>query len=125
MNYLQLGRGAPERYQSALDFGLSALDMLSEGRFALRDNVMTLSGIASSAADYDALRTTLSDGAPQGLVLAQAEIQAPRANHYTWQVNKDGAGTINMAGLVPSPCSRSGPRPSPSSSGPSVAARRA
>ncbi|SEP70940.1 Outer membrane protein OmpA [Devosia sp. YR412] len=101
ITYLKLGRGAPERYQSAADFGLAALDQMSEGRFALRDNIITLSGIAASLADYDALRTSLSDGAPQGLVLAQAEIRPPFAEAYTWQVIKDGAGVITLSGLVP------------------------
>lgn len=101
VTYLKLGRGAPERYQSAADFGLAALEQMSEGRFALRDNIITLSGVAGSLANYDALRTSLSDGAPQGLVLAQAEIRAPLAEAYTWQVTKDGAGAITLSGLVP------------------------
>ena len=103
VNYLKLGRGAPERYQSAADFGLAALDMMAEGRFALRDNIMTLSGIARSGEDYEKLRAGLSDGAPQGLVLARAEIQAPQAPIYNWQASKNEAGAIALSGLVPSP----------------------
>lgn len=102
-SYLNLGRGATERYQSAADFGLAALDLMSEGRFALRDNILTISGIAASAGDYATLQASLADGAPQGLVLAQAEIQAPRASAYEWQVSKDGAGGVTLSGLVPSP----------------------
>ena len=103
VNYLKLGRGAPERYQSAADFGLAALDMMAEGRFALRDNIMTLSGVARSGEDYEKLRASLSNGAPQGLVLAQAEIRAPMASTYNWQVSKNEAGAIALSGLVPSP----------------------
>ncbi|HTO28126.1 MAG TPA: BON domain-containing protein, partial [Devosia sp.] len=54
-SYLKLGRGAPERYQSGAEFGLDALELMSEGRIALRDNVLTISGTARSGADYDAL----------------------------------------------------------------------
>lgn len=103
IQWLKLGRGAPERYQSAVDFGLAALDLMSDGRFALRDNVLTLSGTAASSADYATLRDTLGQGAPQGLVLARAEIVAPRAEPYGWQASKDAAGVVTLSGVVPSP----------------------
>lgn len=103
VTWLKLGRGAPERYQSGVDFGLSALDLLSEGRFALRDNVMTLSGIARSTEDYEALRATLAQGAPQGLVLAMSEVQPPNTGPFSWAVTKDSDGAIALSGLVPSP----------------------
>lgn len=103
ITWLKLGRGAPKRYQSAVDFGLAALDRMSEGRFALRDNVVTLSGVARSAADYDALLAIVAESAPQGLVLARAEILAPRAAQYSWIATKDASGNIVLSGLVPSP----------------------
>lgn len=101
--WLKLGRGAPERYQSGVDFGLAALDLMSEGRIALRDNVLTIIGVARSGADYETLLTTLADGAPQGIVLARAEVEAPRASSYNWSVSKDETGAIALSGLVPSP----------------------
>ncbi|MHA6691930.1 OmpA family protein [Devosia sp. A449] len=102
-SYLQLGRGAPERYRSGADFGLAALALMSEGRIALRDNVLTIAGIARSGADYAALLAILADQAPQGLVLARAEIEAPRVTNYDWSATKDIAGTIALTGAVPSP----------------------
>ena len=101
--WLKLGRGAPERYQSGVDFGLAALDLMSEGRIALRDNVVTLVGTARSGADYEALRATMAAGAPQGLVLARAEIQAPRVDLYSWSATRDETGAVTLAGLVPNP----------------------
>lgn len=101
--WLKIGRGAPERYQSAIEFGLSVTDRLSEGRFALRDNVVTLSGIARSGADYRALLTDLAGGPPQGLILARAEISAPQAAQYSWQAVKQPGGEIVLLGMVPSP----------------------
>jgi OOP family OmpA-OmpF porin len=103
ISYLKLGRGAPERYPSGVDFGLSALDLMSEGRIALRDNVLTIAGTARSSADYGTLRTSLAAGAPQGLVLARAEILAPRADSYNWHATKDESGAITLSGHVPSP----------------------
>lgn len=107
VTYLKLGRGAPERYQSAVDFGLAALAQMSEGRFALRDNIVTLSGVARSAADYNALLATMNQSAPQGLVLARSEILAPRAKNYEWSAAKGPSGSITLSGLVPSPDTRS------------------
>ena len=103
ITWLKLGRGAPERYQSAVDFGLAALGQMSEGRFALRDNIVTLTGIAGSATDYEALLATMAQSAPQGLVLARAEILAPRAAQYEWSATKDASGKVALSGLVPSP----------------------
>lgn len=100
-SYLKLGRGAPERYRSGVDFGLEALALMSEGRIALRDNVLTIVGTARSGADYDALLALMDAEAPQGLVLARAEIAAPRAATWSWSVTKDVAGAITISGLVP------------------------
>lgn len=100
-SYLKLGRGAPERYRSGVDFGLEALALMSEGRIALRDNVLTIVGTARSGADYEALLALMDADAPQGLVLARAEIAAPRAATYSWSVAKDAAGAITISGLVP------------------------
>ena len=100
-SYLKLGRGAPERYRSGADFGLDALELMSDGRMALRDNVLTISGTARSGTDYDALLVMLDQQAPQGLVLAPAEILAPRAERYSWTANKDETGAIILSGQVP------------------------
>lgn len=102
-SYLKLGRGAPERYQSGLDFGLAALDLMSEGRIALNGDVLTITGTARSGTDYDALLATIAADAPQGIVLANAEIRAPRAETYTWSAIKDAAGATALSGMVPSP----------------------
>lgn len=103
ITWLKLGRGAPERYQSAVDFGLAALGLMSEGRFALRDNIVTLTGTARTVADYEALRATMAGSAPQGLVLARAEILAPRATRYEWAATQDTSGQIVLSGMAPSP----------------------
>ena len=102
-SYLKLGRGAPERYQSGLDFGLAALDLMSEGRIALNGDTLTITGTARSGADYDALLATMAADAPQGIVLANAEVRAPRAETYTWSATKDAAGATALSGMVPSP----------------------
>lgn len=101
--FLKLGRGAPARYQSGVDFGLAALDRMSEGRFALHGDVVTLSGIARSGADYAALLDTLAGQVPHGLTLNTSDIAPPRAAQYQWQATKDASGAIVLSGMVPSP----------------------
>ncbi|MEO8686192.1 MAG: OmpA family protein, partial [Devosia sp.] len=101
INFLKLGRGAPERYQAALDFGLSLLDHLSEGRFALRSNIITMTGIARSGTDYEALQSLIAAGAPQGFVLAMSEVKAPVAAPYLWSATKAADGSAVLSGMVP------------------------
>ena len=87
---------------SRLD-GLAILDQLEQGRFALRDNVVTLTGSASSQADYVAVTDALSEGLPQGLVLARAEIFPPKAEAFQWTATKSSDGAIALTGMVPDP----------------------
>ncbi|MDB5472983.1 MAG: OmpA family protein, partial [Devosia sp.] len=103
VQWLQLGSGAPTSYQAAVDFGLSILDGLSEGRFAVRDNIVTLSGTAASAAEYIALNQTVSRDLPAGVVLARSEILPPRASPYQWSAAKSSNNALTLNGMVPDP----------------------
>ncbi|HWU16290.1 MAG TPA: OmpA family protein [Devosia sp.] len=102
-SWLKLGSGAPGQYRAAVDFGLSALARMSEGRFALRQNVITINGIARSATDYQVLRKDLATSVPQGLVLAQGEVTAPYNADFAWTATKSADGAIMLSGSVPSP----------------------
>ncbi|KKB85738.1 hypothetical protein VW29_05415 [Devosia limi DSM 17137] len=101
-SYLKLGRGEPGRYDAGVEFGLAALDRMSEGRFALRSNVLTIEGIARSSADYAILAQQIAAGAPQGIVLARGEIVAPLASPYLWSAVKSTDGVVALSGMVPS-----------------------
>ncbi|MGV8855032.1 MAG: OmpA family protein [Devosia sp.] len=101
--WLKLGRGAPEHYQSAMEFGLAALQRLSEGRFALHQQALTLSGVARSGDDYRALLDILAQDAPQGFGVSSAEISAPVAAAYQWSAVKAPSGAITLSGMVPNP----------------------
>lgn len=100
ISFMKLGRGAPERYQSGVDFGLKALELMSEGRIALGGAMLTIAGTARSGADYGALLALVAEP-PQGLELASADILAPRADRYDWSVTKQDDGSLVLAGLVP------------------------
>ena len=101
VNWLKLGSGAPELYQTGLEFGLKALERLEEGRLALRQNIVTLSGVARSGYDHDLLTQSFA-GIPQGLVLARAEIALPEPGVYNWSASKSAAGEILLSGSLPS-----------------------
>ena len=64
---LELGRGAPERFESAVDYVVEALGRMSEGQATIQGTVITIDGRAATLPDYTAMQTTLQLGAPQGL----------------------------------------------------------
>lgn len=103
MSWLKLGSGAPATYGVAMTFGLSLLDRLSEGRFALRGSVLTVSGVAATQADFLDLHAALAAQAPQGLILAKSEISAPHVETYAFSVRRQANGNTILSGYVPDP----------------------
>lgn len=106
-SHLQVAPGAPARFESALEFGLKALSHLKEGRFAVRTSVLTLKGVALSSSDYKAVLAQLEAGAPQGSVLAMAEIKPPAVSPYVWVAAKGLDGTFHFSGNAPDEAFRS------------------
>lgn len=103
VSWLKLGSGAPVGYDAATAFGLEALARLSEGRFALRGSVLSLSGVAATQADFLALHQGLVDQVPAGLILAKAEIVAPRVEAYAFSLRRQPNGNVLLSGFVPTP----------------------
>jgi OOP family OmpA-OmpF porin len=102
--WLQLGSGAPAQFGAAVDFGLSLLQQLSEGRFSLRAGVLTITGTAASSEAYQALSDALAtQAAPDGFVLAAAEIAPPRVETYVFAAEKRSNGSVVVSGMVPNP----------------------
>lgn len=99
---LELARGAPERFDAAVDYGLDLLGHLSEGRFAVDGASLTIEGRAATAADLAAVETSLALGAPQGLILAATDIKPPIADPFVWSAEKTADGEIGIEGFVPS-----------------------
>jgi outer membrane protein OmpA-like peptidoglycan-associated protein len=100
---LSLGRGQPERLDSAIDFGLGALARVSRGKFVLQGTALSLDGVATTSADYVALNELIAAGAPQGIILKSATISAPLAKPYLWTAEKSADGKVTLSGLVPNP----------------------
>lgn len=103
ISWLKLGSGAPSGYDAATAFGLDVLGRFSEGRFALRGSVLSLSGVAATQADFIALHQTLADQVPPGLILAMAEISAPRVESYAFSLRRQPNGNVLLSGFVPKP----------------------
>jgi outer membrane protein OmpA-like peptidoglycan-associated protein/outer membrane biosynthesis protein TonB len=99
---LELGRGAPERFESAIDFVLEALRRMSEGHAAIQGTVITVEGRAATVADFEAIETRLELGAPQGLILANTTVKPPLATPFTFAAEKTTAGQFAFSGYVPS-----------------------
>jgi outer membrane protein OmpA-like peptidoglycan-associated protein len=98
---LALGRGAPVRLGSALDYGLAALAHLSEGKVTIDKVGISLSGRAATPADFATLSNQLEQGAPQGLILVATELHAPIVSPYVWSATKAGTGAVTIAGYTP------------------------
>ena len=96
---LKLASGAPEGFADLVNFGLSQLQTLGNGSFALNDLNYTLKGTPANQAAFDAL----SSGAkslPAGAKLAALDLVEPPkpapapepAKPYAWSAtSKDGA----------------------------------
>ncbi|UYN99935.1 MAG: OmpA family protein [Devosia sp.] len=102
-SYLKLGRGAPANYRAAVDFGVTLLARVSEGRFSLRGGAMSLEGTARTSADYAALTADLETGAPVELELATLDVKAPAVSPYRFGIEKTETGEARLRGILPTP----------------------
>lgn len=100
---LRLGRGAPDRFEQAVLFGLSAVALLEPGEFGLQDNELAISGKVLDAHSSIALRQLLDTGPPEGTVLKLAQIEPLVAMPYIWAAERNGAGEHFFTGYVPTP----------------------
>ncbi|CAN7438642.1 OmpA family protein [Devosia sp. LjRoot16] len=98
---LELGRGAPERFESGIDFVLEALRRMSEGHATIQGTVITVDGRAATVADFAAIETRLELGAPQGLILASTTVKPPLATPFTFAAEKTATGQFSLSGYVP------------------------
>ena len=101
-----LARGAPERFESGIEFGLSLLAQMSEGTFEIHNTTLSVSGRATTADAFVALDTRLALGAPQGLILSRSDIRPPLAAPFVWSASKSGNAPVVFSGFVPTVAAR-------------------
>lgn len=104
---LVLARGAPELFPSALDFGLAALGHLSEGKFDIKSDRLSLAGRAASNTEFKSIQKMLEEGAPQGFRLTSVDVHPPVADPFVFTATKDATGKIALSGYVPNETVRS------------------
>ncbi|WDR02978.1 OmpA family protein [Devosia algicola] len=98
---VSLGRNAPQYFQSALDFGVAALQKMSTGHFEVRGQAIGLNGTADTSANYKALLQLQKNGAPQGFEFVGFDITAPVADPFLWTADKRLSGAVDLSGYFP------------------------
>lgn len=94
----------PEKWRSALNYALRALEMLPRSKISVSANRVAINAISDSAAEKSRLETSLARNAPDGVRLA-ISITAPRPviSPFTTRFIKDENGARFDACAVDSP----------------------
>ena len=103
---LTLARGAPQRFASAVDFGLDLLGHLASGKASVDGERLSVSGRAGTIADFKAATGLLAQGAPQGVALAATDLHPPIAKPFTFSARKADGGAVTLGGFVPDEAAR-------------------
>lgn len=93
-----MARGAPPRFDAAALLLVDQIAKLKDGKIALSDTGVSLSGMARDLGGREAIVAALKN-LPEGFSVAANDIKAPP---YIFQVNKDPvAVTLTLSGYVP------------------------
>ncbi len=99
VDQMQIARGVTPVFGAATAYSLAQLARLPDGKAALSDTTLTVSGTAPSLDGYQA---AVAAGIPQGFSAAsKLDVGLPNVRPYTWQAAKQGS-TITLTGLAPS-----------------------
>jgi OmpA-OmpF porin, OOP family len=91
-------RGVPQRFEAAALLLIEQLGRLRDGKVAISDTSVRLSGIARDLGGREAIAAALKN-LPEGFTVAENAVSAPP---YVFQVNKDPvAVTLTFNGYVP------------------------
>ena len=93
-----LARGAPANFEDAAALLIGQIGKLKDGKVAISDSAVSLSGMARDLGGREAIAAALKN-LPQGFSVASNEVKAPP---YIFQANKDPvAVTLTLSGYVP------------------------
>ncbi|MCP3475014.1 OmpA family protein [Bradyrhizobium sp. CCGUVB1N3] len=93
-----LARGAPPRFENAAMLLLDQVGKLKDGKIAISDTNVSLSGMARELGGREAIAAALKN-LPEGFSVATNDIKAPP---YIFQAYKDPvAATVTLTGYVP------------------------
>jgi OmpA-OmpF porin, OOP family len=95
---MNLARGAPPRFDNAALLLLDQIGKLKDGKVAISDTKVSLSGMARDLGGREAIAAALKN-LPDGFSIAANEIKAPP---YVFQAYKDPVAlTLTLTGYVP------------------------
>jgi OOP family OmpA-OmpF porin len=98
VDQMNLARGAPPRFDNAAQLLIDQIGKLKDGRIAISDSSVTLSGMARDLGGREAIVAALKT-LPEGFKVAANDIKAPP---YIFQAYKDPvAVTLTLSGYVP------------------------
>src|SRR6195256_2068721 len=98
VDQMNLSRGAPPRFDSAALLLLDQIGKLKDGKIALADTKVSLSGMARDLGGREAIAAALRN-LPEGYSVAANDVKAPP---YIFQAYKDPvASTLTLTGYVP------------------------
>jgi len=98
VDQMNLARGAPPRFEDAALLLIDQIGKLKEGKIAISDTKVTLSGMARDLGGREAIAAALKN-LPAGFSVAANEVKAPP---YVFQAYKDPvAVTLTLSGYVP------------------------
>src|ERR1700722_17543297 len=98
VDQMQLSRGAPPRFANPALLLLDQIGKLKDGKIAISDNKVSLSGMARDLGGREAIAAALKN-LPEGFSVAANEVKAPP---YIFQAYKDPvAVTLTLTGYVP------------------------
>jgi OOP family OmpA-OmpF porin len=93
-----LARGAPVSFEDAAALLVGQIGKLKDGKVAISDSTVSLSGMARELGGREAVAAALKS-LPQGFSVAANDVKAPP---YIFQANKDPvAVTLTLSGYVP------------------------
>ena len=98
VDQMQMSRGAPPRFDAAALLLVDQIPKLKEGKIAMSDGKVSLSGMARDLGGREAIAAALKN-LPEGFSIAADDIKAPP---YVFQAYKDPvAVTLTLTGYVP------------------------
>ena len=98
VDQMQMSRGAPPRFDAAALLLVDQIPKLKEGKIAMSDGKVSLSGMARDLGGREAIAAALKN-LPEGFSIAANDIKAPP---YVFQAYKDPvAVTLTLTGYVP------------------------
>ncbi len=98
VDQMSLARGAPPQFEEAAALLVGQIGKLKDGKLAISDTGVTLSGMARELGGKEAIATALKD-LPQGFSISANDVKAPP---YIFQANKDPvAVTLTLSGYAP------------------------